>query len=402
MPDFAYVARESNGQQVSGMITAANETDALSSLSTQKLFPIRLDLADSSRIQQKQALKRVAAGKLAVFYSQLADLLRSGVPLLRSLALLERQTSSPSLKGVLNRIHERVAEGTSLAESLAQHPKAFSPLVVSMVQAGEEGGFLEDVLQRIADLTEHQEELKSRILGAMVYPAFLLVAGGLIVIVMLVGFVPQFEPIFERLKEQNQLPAATTILMGLSSFVQQYWLIVLVLIGSAIYGCGHWLKTEKGRKTLDEYQLKIIGLGTLCRNLAIARFSRMLGTLLHNGVPIIKSLNIAKDATGNSVLSEAVGSATENLTAGKALAQPLAQSGEFPEEIVEMIAVGEESNNLENVLIDIANNLERRSNRTMEVAVNLIGPLMILLMGGIVLFIAIALLMPILQSSGVI
>lgn len=402
MPDFQYTARELTGQQVSGIIAANSQQDALALLSARQLFPLRVDMAETTKVQQRHAGRRVRARHLATFYSQLADLLKSGVPLLRSLELLDRQATTPALQFVLQDVREQVADGTRLYEALHQHSRVFSDLVVSIVRAGEEGGFLEDVLKRIAAFTEHQEDLKSRVIGAMVYPMFLLVFGSAVVAALLTWFVPKFEPIFERMAERGNLPWATTVLLGMSGTFQKYTPLVVLVLAAAGFLVHRALTTETGRLRLDQVRLKCYGLGRIVRSLAIARFCRVLGTLLRNGVPILQSLRIAKDATANLVLSRAIETAAENISAGKSLAKPLAASGQFPEEIVEMISVGEEANNLENVLIDIADTLERRTNRELDLAVRMLEPLMLLVMAAVVLFVVIGLLLPILQSSGIV
>jgi len=401
MPEFAYIAREISGQQIAGVLDAASRQDALGALATQQLFPIHVEASESAGARQKRIGRRVGGRHLVVFYTQLADLLRSGVPLLRSLELLQRQTSHATLKLVIEDIRAHVADGHPLAEALEQHPRVFWELAVSMVRAGEEGGFLEDVLKRIAAFTEHQQELKNRVVGAMVYPAFLLVAMTLVVAGMLTFFVPKFQPIFARLSERGQLPWATTLLMSLSRFAQQYWLLMLVVLGAAGGGLVVWVKSEEGRTKLDELRIRLFGVGPIVRSLAIARFCRILGTLLNNGVPILQSLRIAKDATGNVVLSRAIGAAADNISEGRSLAQPLAASGQFPEEVVEIISVGEEANNLEQVLIDVADSMERRTNRLLDMFVRLLEPLLLTVMAGIVLFVVVALLYPILQSSSI-
>ncbi len=401
MPDFQYVARELSGRQVTGVLSAANEHDALGVLASKSLFPVNLQLADGAKTEAQLARGRVRARHLAVFYTQLADLLKSGVPLLRSLELLERQTSQTTLKHVIQDVKEHVADGNRLAEAMRRHPRVFGELAVSMVRAGEEGGFMEDVLKRISAFTEHQEELKARVVGAMVYPMFLLVMGGLIVVAMLTFFVPKFTPIFERMAERGSLPWATTALMSLSESMQGYSLFFAVVLLGGAYFAVQYVKTEEGRMQYDRLRLKAFGVGPIVRSLAIARFCRILGTLLRNGVPILQSLRIAKDATGNRVLSTAIGDAAENVSSGKALAEPLRMCGQFPEEVVEMIAVGEEANNLEQVLIDIADNMERHTNRRLEMFVRLLEPILLLAMAGIILFVVAGLMLPILQSSGV-
>ena len=401
MPDYQYTARQTSGQQTTGILSAANEQDALSSLAARSLFPIQIGLAESTKAQEIQSRRRVPVRYVTMFFTQLADLLRSGVSLLRSLQLLERQSTHGGLQYVIRDVSEKVADGNPLAEALGRHPKVFGALAVSMVRAGEEGSFLEDVLKRISGFQEHQEELKGRVVGAMVYPVFLLTAGTAIVVWMLVQFVPKFSGIFDRMAADGQLPWATSTLLGISDTMQRYWPLCLVAIVAAAFLLFYWSRSESGRVRVDHFWLKAYGLGPIVRSLALARFTRILGTLLQNGVPVLHSLRIAKDAAGNVILSQAIGATAESVSSGKSLAEPLRASDQFPAEIVEMIAVGEEANNLEQVLIDIADNLERRTNRRLELFVRLLEPIMLLIMAALVVFVIAALLLPVLQMSGI-
>jgi general secretion pathway protein F len=401
MPEFQYTARAMSGQEVKGLLTAGTETEVVSTLSTRELFPLKIELAESARADDRLRGRRVKARDLATFFSQLSDLLRSGVPLLRSLELLQRQSRNKVLKVVLQEVRDDVAEGTRLAEALRQHPNVFSELAVSMVRAGEEGSFLEDVLRRIADFTEHQEDLKGRVVGAAVYPMFLVVVGGIVLTFMMVWFVPKFEPIFQRLEARGELPWATTAVVAISDTITNYGLVVAGVIAAGAFFAGQYFSTDEGRLALDRGKLAMPGAGKIYRSLAIARFCRILGTLLNNGVPILNSLRISKDATGNKVLSNAINAASDFISAGKSLAEPLRESGEFPEEAVEIIAVAEEANNLEKVLVDIAESMERRTYRYLELFVRLLEPAMLLVMAMLVLFVMLGLLLPVLQSSNV-
>lgn len=390
-----------SGQEVKGLLTAGTETEVVSTLSSRELFPLKIELAESARADDRLRGRRVKARDLATFYAQLSDLLRSGVPLLRSLELLQRQSRNKVLKVVLQEVRDEVADGTRLAEALRQHPNVFSELAISMVRAGEEGSFLEDVLRRIADFTEHQEDLKGRVVGAAVYPMFLVVVGGLVLTFMMIWFVPKFEPIFQRLEARGELPWATTAVVGISDALTNYGLVVAGVIAAAVFFAAQYCNTDEGRMTLDRIKLTVPGAGKIYRSLAIARFCRILGTLLSNGVPILNSLRISKDATGNKVLSGAINEASDFISAGKTLAEPLRASGEFPEEAVEIIAVAEEANNLEKVLVDIAESMERRTYRYLELFVRLLEPAMLLVMALLVLFVMLGLLLPVLQSSNV-
>ncbi len=402
MPDYTYIARELSGQQTTGVLTAGTEREAVGQLAARNLFPLELRVAEAHKAQQARKARRVSGRVLANFYSQLSDLLRAGVPLLRSINLLERQTRNSTLKTVVQDIRDDVADGTRLAEALRQHPVVFSELAVSMIRAGEEGSFLEDSLARIAAFTEHQEELKGRVIGAMIYPAILVVLGTVVVSAMMVYFVPQFEPTFASLRDAGQLPWATTALIGMSDLLRNYGVLILLALAGGGFALSRSLQTDAGRRQFALFQLKMYGIGQVTRSLGIARFCRVLGTLLHNGVPLLASLRIAKDAAGNRVLSEAIGEAAEHVSAGKSLAQPLSDSRQFPADVIEMIAVGEEANNLEQVLINIADKMERTTNRQLDMVVRLLEPAMLVVMAGVILFVVIALMLPILKSSSIV
>ena len=390
-----------SGQEVKGLLTAGTETEVVSTLSARELFPLRIELAESAKSDDRLRGRRVKARDLATFFAQLSDLLRSGVPLLRSIELLQRQSRNKVLKVVLQEVRDYVANGTRLAEALRQHSNVFSELAVSMVRAGEEGSFLEDVLRRIADFTEHQEDLKGKVVGATVYPMFLTVIGGGILTIMMVWFVQKFEPVFQRLEARGELPWATTAVVTISDTLANYGLVVVGLFAAATLFAVQYFKSDDGRMVLDRAKLSIPGAGRIYRSLAIARFCRILGTLLNNGVPILNSLRISKDATGNKVLSNAINDASDFISAGKSLAEPLRASGEFPEEAVEIISVAEEANNLEKVLVDIAESMERRTYRYLELFVRLLEPAMLLVMAMLILFVMLGLLLPVLQSSNV-
>jgi type II secretory pathway component PulF len=407
MPDFTYTARVPSGQQTTGTLSAASEREVMMLLDQRGLFPVRIQPAKAARGGFSLGFgRRIKTRYLATFYAQLADLLHSGVPLLKSLEILERQSSVPVMKEILKDVRERVADGTSLADAMAPHSRAFNELTVSMVRAGQEGGFLEDVLKRIADFTDHQEDLKSKVVGAMAYPVFLSIIGTLIVFGLVIFLVPRFEEMFTR--QKTEMPALTTALLKTSRFLQgsadNYFVDAGALWGSlVVFGLymlyRWWVRTPEGRLFVDRLKLRTPGAGLIWRNLAIARFCRILGTLLKNGVPILTSLRIAKDSTGNHCLSEAIAEAAEHVTGGKSLAQPLAASGYFPKDVVEMVTVGEESNNLETVLINIADSTERRTTRQLDLLVRLLEPIMLLIMAGITLAVVLALLLPFLNMG---
>jgi len=413
MPDYTYEAINSTGQKSTGTLSAVSEREVLSMLDSKSLYPVKIALAKGAVVGGKTG-KKVKPRQTAVFFSQMADLLRSGVPLLRSLEILERQSSAGNLGAVIRDVKAKVADGTSLAEAMGHHPKAFNELAVSMVHAGQEGGFLEDVLKRIADFTEQQEDLKAKVVGAMAYPMFLAVVGTLVLAGLIIFFVPQFEPIFGKLREKGELPTLTIVLLATSHFLQSgflertftgmliWWCLLVGGFIGTIIGLRFLINTETGRMRLDAIRIRLPQAGQIYVSLALSRFTRILGTMLHNGIPILQALRIAKDSTGNRVLAQAINEAADNITGGKTLAQPLQACKYFPRDIVEMVAVGEESNSLESVLIHIADSLEKRTTRQLELFVRLLEPMMLLVMAGITLVVVMGLLLPVFKMSSAI
>jgi len=397
VPDFAYIARDSAGQKVSGTLTAATEREVLGILSGRTLFPVQVTASKGATAPG--AKLRVRGQVMATVYSQLASLLRGGVPLLKSLAVLRDQSSNKNLKAILEEVYHRVEDGSTLADAMVRFPRAFNEMAVNMVRAGGEGGFLEDALERVASFTEQQEDLKGRTISAMVYPLLLGTAGTLVVSGLIVFFVPKFALMFERLRERGELPWATELLLWISDTSRAWgWLIILIAVG-----IGFWLnikvQTDEGRRKADYLRIKIPMIGPIFLSFAVARFCRVLGTLLHNGVPILKALEISRDAAGNKVLTEAIAKASENISAGQSLASPLAASGHFPKMVVEMIAVAEESNTLDKVLVEMADDLEKRTSRQLDLFVRLLEPLMLIGLAAVVLVVVIALLVPVIKMS---
>jgi type II secretory pathway component PulF len=397
MPTYTYEARSVDGKTVSGVLTAENQQAALRALDERALFPVQV-------VEGGQAGKALLPGHkrklrirvVATFYSQFADLLRAGVPVLRALDVLARQKSHPLLTEVLNEVHDDVAAGESLADAMVKHPNAFTELHVAMVRAGERGGFLEDVLTRISQFAERQDELRNKLLGSLIYPCILLAAGIGAVSFLMSFVVPKIRPVLER---GTGLPLPTQMLFGFCDFMSMYgiWLGVGALI--AIIVASGYARTPGGRRFFDAVWMRFPMVGRVVTMVAVCRFCRILGTLLQNGVPILQSLRVSRESAGNSLLAEAIESATDNVTKGETVATPLGSSGLFPLDIVDMIAVAEESNTLDTVLVQIADANEARTARQIDIGMRLLEPLLLLVMAVVVLFIALALLVPILTSS---
>lgn len=400
MPEFSYVARDNSGQRVTGTVTAAGRREAMSALAGQALFPLELESSDTAA--EPTRVRRVPARALAAAYGLLADLLRSGVPLLRALDVLREQSSHKGLQQVLGAVYGRVEEGATLAEAMSPFQRLFGEMAVSMIRAGGEGGFLEEALTRVAEFTEAQEDFKKRTLGAIAYPLFLLVVGTVIVAVLVVFFVPKFDELFAQLRKRNELPAVTDWLLWLSAVLRRWGLVLLAAGAAGAWWTRRWLRGEAGRLWWDRTRIRLPLAGTIFLNLAVARFCRVLGTLLRNGVPILRSLEIASGTVGNRVLCAAIEEAREDVSGGASLARPLARSSQFPAEVVEMIGVAEQSNTLEKVLLEVADSLERRTWRQLDLGVRMLEPLLLLLLAGAVLVVFIALLLPVLKMSAAI
>jgi general secretion pathway protein F/type IV pilus assembly protein PilC len=397
MPNFEYIAKDAAGLAQTGVVAAESESAAARALGEKSLFPVRVALqtARQSRGGSFSFGLAVKPRQLAVVYSQLSDLLTAGVPILRSLEILCRAVTNSSLKTVLDQVRQDVSAGQTLADSMAKHPKVFTSLHVAMVRAGEHAGFLESVLMNLAGFLERQDELRSKVRGAMIYPILLASFGAIVVTLMLVFLVPQFKSFFHGVS----LPLPTQILFIASdALTGQAW-VVLVALALAVAGLRQYLRSQRGHKLWAKWQLKIPVAGNAIRMVAVTRFCRILGTMLGNGVPIIQALGISKDAAGNEIIAKAIDASTESVRAGEPLAKPLSDCGLFPAEIIEMISVGEESNQLEKVLVQTADAVERRTNRQVDAAVRLIEPLMLIFMAGMVALIAVGLLYPILTMS---
>jgi general secretion pathway protein F/type IV pilus assembly protein PilC len=400
MPTYAYSARDMSGKTVNGSIEAANEREVAALLNEKSLFPFKVTAEKEGGAKSLFGRRKTVKGQtMATFYGQLASLLRSGVPMMRSLTVLGEQSTDPVLGEIVKEIKSRVEDGEPMGVSMARYPGVFSDMAVNMVRAGTEGGFLEDALERVSTFTELQEDLKGRTISALAYPVFLFSVGSLVISGLLVFFVPKFDAMFDRLRQKDQMPWYTESLLSFSTMLQQYgWVLIIVVIALGVL-LKMQLATDAGKRAMDKIKLRIPVLGDILMNLAVARFCRVLGTLLGNGVPILKSLDISRSAAANRLLSESIADATENIRGGESLAAPLRASGYFPASVVEMISVGEESNSLEKVLPEVADSLEKRTFRRLDLFVRLLEPMMLLVMAFLVMAVVLALLVPVLKSS---
>ncbi len=392
MPAFDYIARSADGQQVAGVMQADNEAAVLRSLDEKKLFPVQVSMQAAQASRRGKAIRGY---DLSLLYTQLADLLRAGVPLMRAMETLANSTTNTRLREMVRLVREDISAGKTLADAMGQRPTAFPSLHCAMVRAGERGGFLEDVLSNLGQFLERQDELQSKVRGAMVYPILLIIIGTMLMAAILIFLVPRFQGFFKNMP----LPLPTQLVFGLSSALNDHLLLLLACVAVVAAGLRLAVRSEVCRQWWDRVKIRIPLLGTVLRMVSITRFCRVFGTLLANGVPILQSLAISKDAAGSTTLSASIEQASENVRAGQSLAEPLRKSGLFPAQILEMIAVAEESNQLEKVLVQIADTVERRTNRQVDQAVRLVEPLILVLLAGVIGFLAVGLLYPIFTMS---
>jgi general secretion pathway protein F len=394
MATFKYIVRRADGRETQGALVAESEATALRTLSQQGLFPIKVwkDQVGGSGLR---ITRRVRLSELSNFYNQLADLLRAGVPILRSLDVLAKQDQRRTISGVVKELREDVSGGVTLADAMEKHSFVFSELHVGMVRAGEQGGFIEPVLHRLAQFVDQKDQLRNKVISSMIYPVFLLIVGLAVVMVMTTYFLPKLEPLFQGM----ELPALTQAVLGFGKAVEAYYvylIFILIIVGTMVFP---YIQSEKGRQKWQMLQLHLPVVGKIMKMVAICRFCRIFGTLLGNGVPMINSLNISRESAGNAVLARIIGDSAESVRAGKGLSNALLESGLFPSDIVDMIAVAEESNRLATVLVEIADTQEARLARKIDVAVRMLEPVMLLVVFGLVFVIALAVLLPILQIS---
>ena len=341
-------------------------------------------------------LQRVSTEEIGLTTRQLATLLQAGVPMVDSLNALIDQTENNTLKRILAAVKTDVNEGTALADALVKH-KTFDHIYVNMVRAGESSGTLDLVLERLADFKEGQAKIQGEVLGALMYPMIMVFVGLANITVMFTVVVPRITRIFEHAKVQ--LPIQTRLLMWTSATVHDFWWLMLLMIGGGIYFFTRWRNTTEGRAKWDAFVLRVPVFGTLVRMLAVARFSRTLGTLLASGVPLLTALDIVKNVLANAVLGKAIDDTRDAVREGEEIAPPLKRTGQFPPMIIHMIAIGERSGQLEQMLVRVATAYEQRADARMKGLMSLLSPLLILMMGGAVGFIVFSILTPILQMN---
>lgn len=345
-------------------------------------------------------LKRVTASDVAVMTRQLATLVRAGIPLVESISALTEQVEKEQLVRVLSTVRDNLRTGTNFAKSLSEHPRVFPPLYVNMIAAGEASGSLEAVLERLADFMEGQARLSSKVKAALAYPVVMALVGTGLVSFLMISVVPKLTSIFDNLGQA--LPWYTQLLIFVSTTISDYWWLILILLGGSIYGFRRWKHTEQGEQKWDAFCLSVPVFGRLNLLVALARFTRTLATLLASGVQLLPAMEIGRNVLENVKLESVISTAIGSIREGESIAEPLKRSGQFPPMVTHMIAVGEKSGQLEAMLENVSRAYESDVETRIAALTSMLEPLMILLMGGAVGFIVLAIMMPLMEMNNLV
>lgn len=348
-------------------------------------------------IDFKRFFNRVNVTDIAIMTRQLATLVRAKIPLFEALSALIDQVEKDPLKRALTNVRDQVREGTSFADALEEHPKLFEEMYVNMVRVGEASGTLDAVLSRLTEFIDKQAKLRGKVTAALAYPILMFIIAVILISVLMVAVVPKVTGIFANMGKA--LPWYTQLLITVSNFTADYWWLMLLAIAGGSYGFRKWTATPEGRMTWDTFVLKIPVYGKLVQKVAISRFSRTLATLLDAGVTLLKALGITRDVVGNAALKVVVENAAASIREGQSIAEPLKASGQFPPMVIHMIAIGERSGQLEEMLENVAEAYDGEVDNSVQMLTSLLEPLIIVVMGGAVAFIAMSILFPLIQMS---
>jgi type IV pilus assembly protein PilC len=420
MPRFTYIALDARGQESTGLMEAGSSTEVIGQLRQAGYFPTSVfeegkrGGSDGAAAKSATKVVRVARPRaktnitlfqrkkikpkiLMIFTRQLATLIDAGLPLLRGLNVLAKQERDALLRNTTNKLADAVQSGSTFSEALAQHPFVFNDLYVNMVKAGELGGVLELVLGRLAEFQEKAAKIKNRVVAAMVYPAIVMFMAVTIMAFLLVFIVPKFEAIFHDMLGDKPLPAVTLFVINVSKFVQNHWLALLGVVIALFAGYKFASRTAGGKVIVDRFKLHVPLFGDLIRKTAISRFSRTLGTLVTSGVPILQALNITRDTAGNAVIARAISQVHDRVKEGESIVQPLEASRVFPPMVVSMVDVGEETGQLPEMLLKIAEVFDDEVDNSVAALTSMLEPIMIVFLAVVVGTIVIALFMPLIS-----
>jgi general secretion pathway protein F len=408
MAIYEYQGVGSNGRVVKGIVDAESPKAARAKLRKQDLFITQLveekevagkGISLRREVDFRQIFGRVKSQEVSVFTRQLATLLNAGLPLVEALNAIIDQLENVRLKKIVTQVREKVNEGSSLADGLKGSPNIFSDLYVNMVRAGESSGALDIVLVRLSDFLEDQVKLRQKVTATLVYPIFMVIFMGLIVFFLMTFVLPKVTEVFANMGQA--VPIYTRIMIGLSHFFQKFWWLLIALWVGLYFGFRRALHVPKFRRRWDVFRIRAPIFGKISRKIAISRFTRTLSTLLSSGIPVLISMDIVKNVVENTVLSEAIDAAKNSISEGSSIAEPLRRSGLFPPIVTHMITVGEKSGELESMLVKVSEAYDNEVEATVSGLTALLEPVLILMMGGIVFFIMISVLLPILQMNQV-
>lgn len=401
MPKFIYKAKVNPGQIKKGTIEADNQSQAALKLGNMGLFVLSIEDETAAFIKKSKGrfpfFKSIPLRVLSNFTRQLSNLLDSGLALLNALGVLIDQTDNPCFRQVISFVRDDIRDGATFSSALSKHPKVFSNLYINMVASGEISGNMEDVLKRLSDFMEKDEENMAKVRASMAYPALMAVVGFSTIFVLLTFVTPRLISIFIDLGQT--LPLPTKILIWVSSFFARFWILIIVGIIFCIVSFNKWSNTKEGKTQLDKIKLKVFLLGAFIHKVEITRFSRTLATLIGNGVPVIQALSIAANTIDNTSIKQDIEGVRKDVTDGAALSAGIKKSRSFPSMVTNMIAVGEESGTLERSLFKIADSYDMEIDRTIKAMTSLLEPGLILFMGLVVGFIVISMLLPIFQLN---
>jgi type IV pilus assembly protein PilC len=401
MAKFSYTAVDAKGKQANGVVEATDQNEAIAQIRQLGFYPQRLDEtreADIATEEKKTKVKkksgRVKMKILTIFTRQLATLIDAGLPLLRSLNTLSKQERNPIMRTTMTTLATSVESGSTFSEALAQHPNIFSKLYVNMVKAGELGGVLEIVLTRLAEFQEKSQKIKGKVVSAMIYPVVVLCIAMIILSFLLVFIVPQFQKIFADALPGQSLPGITLFVIFLSHLFVAQWYIVLGFIAILVIGSKVFASTPAGAVIIDRVALRLPIFGDLLSKTAISRFSRTLGTLISSGVPILQALNITRETAGNYVVANAIGKIHDSVKEGESVVGPMESSGVFPPMVTSMVQVGEETGQLPDMLVKVADVYEGEVDNVVASLTSILEPIMIVMLAVIVGTIVVALFLP--------
>jgi general secretion pathway protein F len=404
MPVYDYQALDPRGKTVTGIIDADGAQAARHKIRAMGSFPVKVkevtggESSKETRSVTFQGLfSRVTPAHVSLWTRQLATLTGAGFPLVSALTTLVSQAKSQGFTKIAARIKDSIVEGNSFASALTLYPSVFSQIYINMVRAGETSGTLEIVLQRLADIMEKQQELKSRIQTAMAYPILMTVIGTMVLFFLMTFVVPNITTIFEDMNQA--LPAPTRFLIAASEIFKDYWWLMVVAMVAALVALKMFRKTERGQATTDRLMLRVPIVGSMLRRIAVARFSRTLASLLENGVTMLPALEIVRNVTGNVVISSLIENASGDVERGQGLGQSLAADAVFPDLAVQMVQVGEQSGELESMLYKIAEVYENEVESSIMSMMAMLEPVMILVMAVVVLFIVLSICLPIFEMN---